>query len=103
SSRFGADNRFGNFYSIGASWVLSRENFLTDIDAIEQLALRASYGTTGNASIDNYDSQGLYTFTSNYIGTPASFPSRVPNPNLTWEVAKTYNLGVDLDLWNRVN
>lgn len=103
SSRFGSDNRYGNFYSVGASWVLSRENFLADIDAIDQLALRASYGTTGNASIANYDAQGLYSFTSNYIGTPASFPSRVPNPNLTWEVAKTYNLGVDVALFNRVN
>ncbi|CAN5335205.1 TonB-dependent receptor [soil metagenome] len=103
SSRFGADNRFGNFYSVGASWVLSRENFLADIDAIDQLALRASYGTTGNASISNYEAQGLYSFTSNYIGTPASFPSRVPNANLTWEVAKTYNLGLDVALWNKVN
>lgn len=103
SSRFGAENRFGNFYSVGASWILSRENFLADVDAIEQLALRASYGTTGNASIGNYEAQGLYSFTSNYIGSPASFPSRVPNDDLTWEVAKTYNIGVDLDLWNRIN
>lgn len=103
SSRFGADNRYGNFYSIGGSWILSREDFLADIEAIDQLALRASYGTTGNASISNYEAQGLYSFTSNYIGTPASFPSRVPNENLTWEVAKTYNLGVDLSLFNRVS
>lgn len=103
SSRFGANNPYGNFYSIGASWVLSREDFLADIEAIDQLALRASYGTTGNASISNYEAQGLYSFTSNYIGTPSSFPSRVPNVNLTWEVAKTYNLGVDVALFNRVN
>jgi len=103
SSRFGSDNRYGNFYSVGASWVLSREDFLADIDAIDQLALRASYGTTGNASIGNYEAQGLYSFTSNYIGTPSSFPSRVPNTDLTWEVAKTYNLGVDVALYNRVN
>lgn len=103
SSRFGAENRYGNFYSVGASWILSRENFLANVDAIEQLALRASYGTTGNASIGDYEAQGLYSFTSNYIGTPSSFPSRVPNPDLTWEVAKTYNVGVDLDLWNRIN
>lgn len=103
SSRFGADNRYGNFYSVGGSWVLSREDFLADVDAIDQLAIRASYGTTGNASISNYEAQGLYSFTSNYIGTPASFPSRVPNENLTWEVAKTYNLGVDVALWNRIS
>lgn len=102
SSRFGADNRWGNFYSLGGSWMLHNESFMDNVSAIEQLALRASYGTTGNAEIGNYEAQGLYSFTSNYIGTPASFPSRVPNPNLTWEVAHTINVGVDVDIMNRV-
>lgn len=103
SSRFGENNRWGNFYSIGASWIISNESFFEDVDVINQLALRASYGTTGNASIGNYDAAGLYSFTSNYIGVPASFPTRVPNPNLTWEVAETYNLGLDLDIVDRIN
>lgn len=102
SSRFGADNRWGNFYSLGGSWMLHNETFMEDLSAIEQLALRASYGTTGNAEIGDYEAIGLYEFTSNYVGIPASFPSRVSNPNLTWEVAHTINFGVDLDLMNRV-
>jgi len=102
SSRFGEDNRWGNFWSIGASWIVSNESFF-NVEAINQLAFRASYGTTGNAEIGNYEASGLYGFTSNYIGTPASFPSRVPNPNLTWEVAKTWNFGFDLDIMDRIN
>src|SRR5690606_15830530 len=102
SSRFGADNRWGAFYSLGGSWIISNESFF-NARAIDQLALRASYGTTGNANIGNYDASGLYSFTSNYIGVPASFPSRVPNPNLTWEVAHTINLGLDLDIMDRIN
>ena len=103
SSRFGSDNRYGNFYSVGASWSISNESFMESVDAISQLALRASYGTTGNASIENYEALGLYSYTSNYIGAPASFPTRVSNPNLTWETAKTVNVGLDAELAERVN
>ncbi len=103
SSRFGANNRWGNFYSVGASWNISNESFMDNLEAIDQLLLRASYGTTGNAAIGNYEASGLYAFTSNYNGVPALFPSRVSNPNLTWEVAKTFNVGLDVDIMNRIN
>ncbi|MEX0905724.1 MAG: TonB-dependent receptor [Balneolaceae bacterium] len=101
SSRFGANNRWGNFWSASGSWILSKEAFLSDVEFLDQLALRASYGTTGNAEISNYGAFGLYEFTRAYYGIPASWPSRTPNPDLTWEVAKTYNIGLDFDFLNR--
>lgn len=102
SSVFGADNRFGNFYSIGASWMLSSESFLTDVEAIDILKLRASYGTTGNAAIGNYQAQGIYSYTQSYDGRPGGVPDRLGAQHLTWEVARTTNLGIDIALWNRV-
>lgn len=103
SSRFGINNRWGNFWSVSGSWIISNESFMEDVDYLDQLALRGSYGTTGNASISNYGAYGLYSFTRNYFGIPASWPSRTPNPDLTWEVAKTVNVGLDVDFMDRVN
>ena len=103
SSRFGANNRWGNFWSLSGSWIISNEAFMQDVTFLDQLALRGSYGTTGNAEISNYGAFGLYEFTRSYFGVPASWPSRTPNPDLTWEVAKTINVGVDVDVMDRVN
>lgn len=103
SSRFGANNRWGNFWSLSGSWIISNESFMDDVEFLDQLALRGSYGTTGNAEISNYGSYGLYSFTRSYFGVPASWPSRTPNPDLTWEVAKTINVGVDVDIMDRIN
>ncbi|MTI87800.1 MAG: TonB-dependent receptor [Balneolaceae bacterium] len=103
SSRFGKDNQYGNFYSIGGSWILTNEDFMSDITPVTNLKLRASYGTTGNAAIGNYLSSGLYSYSVQYAGQPASQPSRIENPNLTWEIAKMANFGFDLSLYNRVD
>lgn len=103
SSRFGGNNRSGNFYSAGGSWILSNEDFMNDVSSITNLKLRASYGTTGNAQIGNYLKSGLYTFSVQYNGMPASSPERIENPDLTWEVAKTTNVGFDLSLYDRLD
>jgi len=103
SSRFGANNRWGNFWSVSGSWIISNETFMNNAHFLDQLALRASYGTTGNAEIGNYEAYGLYGLTTSYIGTPASFPQRIANPNLTWEVNKTVNVGLDIDILDRIN
>jgi TonB-linked SusC/RagA family outer membrane protein len=101
SSRFGANNRAANFYTMGASWMLSNEEFMADQDVFDQLKLRASYGVTGNAQIANYQTLGLYSFSTQYAGNSASFPSQLENPDLTWEKAKSINFGVDMGLWQR--
>ncbi|MBK7874103.1 MAG: TonB-dependent receptor [Saprospiraceae bacterium] len=95
SSRFGANNRYATFYSVGASWAISEESFLDNISLINNLRLRASYGTSGNAEIGNFPSQELYGFGNSYNDQPGSSPNQISNPDLTWEVSKNVNLGLD--------
>jgi TonB-linked SusC/RagA family outer membrane protein len=103
SSRFGVDNRYGDFYSVGGAWLLSNERFMEEASAVDLLKLRASYGTTGNAEIGSYLAQSLYSYSAQYDGLPGSLPARLANPNLTWEVARTFNVGADVGLFDRVS
>ncbi|SER98996.1 SusC/RagA family TonB-linked outer membrane protein [Pedobacter rhizosphaerae] len=105
SSRFGLNNSGGDFYQLGASWILSNEQFLKGIKPISFLKLRASYGTTGNAEIGDYPSLGLYAIdaSASYGGVPGARPSQKGNPDLTWEKQKTTNLGFDIGFWNRID
>lgn len=103
SSRFGANNRAANFYTLGASWILSNERFMESQRMFDNLKVRASYGLTGNAQIGDYQTLGLYSFSSQYAGNSGSFPAQLANDNLTWEKAETVNLGVDVGLFKRVS
>ncbi|MCZ4242594.1 SusC/RagA family TonB-linked outer membrane protein [Pedobacter punctiformis] len=105
SSRFGINKSGGDFYQMGASWILSNEQFLKSVKPISFLKLRASYGTTGNAEIGDYPSLGLYSIDtgSSYGGLPGASPSQRGNPNLTWEKQKTANIGLDIGFWNRID
>ncbi|KAA0988771.1 SusC/RagA family TonB-linked outer membrane protein [Dyadobacter aurulentus] len=98
SSRFGAHRRYGNFWSVGIAWHLHREGFFRDVPFINELKLRGSYGFTGNASIGNYDSQAVYEFgkSYNYLGNTGSAPVTPGNNNLTWELSKPLNFGLDM-------
>jgi len=104
SSRFGANNRWGTFYSIGGSWIASNENFLKGISWIDNLKIRSSYGTTGNANITNYLSLGTYGFSldNTYDGLSGARPSRLANDDLTWETAHSFNLGLELAVLKRI-
>jgi TonB-linked SusC/RagA family outer membrane protein len=104
SSRFGQKNKYGNFWSVGASWNVDKEKFMKDVDFISQLKLRASYGVNGNAGIGNYDWLPLYGYGANYNQQPGSSPSNVGDSSLTWELNKPQNFGIDIGvLKNRVN
>lgn len=100
SSRFGIDNRYGNFGSFGAGWNLAQESFLKNNKTIDLLKLRGSVGTSGNFNIPNYASLGLYALNASYHNQPASIPSQLPNPKLTWEKNFNYGIGVDFELFN---
>lgn len=93
SSRFGADVKYGQFWSTGVAWNISKEKFF-HVSAINSLKLRGSVGTAGNFNIPNYASYGLYTYTS-YNGQTASVPFQIANPNLTWEKNFNYDYGFD--------
>lgn len=103
SSRFGTNNKWGTFYSLGASWLLSEEAFFKNAPWLDALKLRASYGTTGNANIANYLSLGTFVFSSasGYNGNSGARPARIANPDLTWEIAQTTNIGLELAVMNR--
>ncbi len=101
SSRFGSNNRSATFYTLGSSWILSNESFMKDQSLLDLLKLRVSYGVTGNANIGNYQSLGLYSYSTQYAGNSGSIPSQIPNDDLTWEKVNTLNLGLDMDILKR--
>jgi len=104
SSKFGSANRFGNFYSASAGWLISGENFMNNTSkTISTLKLRASYGATGNDNFTNYSAVETFSLGANYNFQSGSSPSQYANPNLTWEKAFTGNIGVDLSLWKKLD
>ena len=105
SSRFSEENRFATFWSVAGRWNLSEESFIKDIDWINNLKLRASYGTTGNDRIFGAHYAGLdetfdlFELGSGFLGGTALTPSQIANPELKWEVTRELNLGVDFNLF----
>lgn len=96
SSRFGPDKRFGNFWSLGAAWVFSNEQFLRSLSWLNFGKLRASYGLTGNDQIGDYLYRTLYTPQTAYQNGAAVAPNRIDNPTLQWQT--TYKLEFGLEL-----
>lgn len=102
SSLFGENKKYANFYSIGAMWDIKREEWMQGASWLQDLRLKASYGTTGNSGIPynymSYATVGAYSAVYNGgtawgIATPA-------NPDLTWETVETLNIGVTARMWN---
>ncbi len=104
SSRFSPDSRWGNFYSAGVSWNLIKESIFKDSKWIDNLKLRASYGTVGNDGLDTYfEYQALYGLGFNNAAEPGVLATKLSNDSLTWEVNETKNIGVDFGLFkNRI-
>jgi len=98
SSRFGANTKWGNFPSVSAGWRINQESFF-DIEVVNDLKFRASWGITGNNSIPNYGSVPLLG-TANYGTSTGLAPSTSPNADLSWEETKTLDIGLDLALFN---
>ena len=102
SSRFGADNRYGNFPSIAGAWRISSEPFFSPA-FVSDLKLEAGYGISGsNANVGDYQAQGRigsgadYIFGGNFAAGSAI--TELPNTLLTWEESKELNFGVDVGL-----
>lgn len=103
SSRFGENNRYGTFWSVGGAWNIDQENFMKDVSFLSLLKLRASYGVNGNAGIDNYQWRPTFLFGTTYNGLPGSVLSNVGNLDLTWEQNKPLDIGIEVGiLKNRV-
>lgn len=101
SSRFGADNRYANFWAVGAMWKIKEESFMQDYDWLNELTLRTSIGTSGNADIGNYNSLALVG-TNQYAGQTGWGLSSAGNPALSWESQEKFTVGVSLGLLDRV-
>ena len=109
SENFPKEHRWGVFPGASIGWRLSEEPFIKDnYPWITNLKIRGSYGEQGNDQVDAFQYLSTYEYTTstsyralygskevNYI-----IPDGVPNPNITWEVARTWNLGLDGSLWN---
>lgn len=103
SSRFSSSSRWGVFWSAGASWRISNENFLKDVKWIDNLKLRASYGAVGNDGLSSwYCYQGLYATGYNDYGKAGVMISRLPNETLKWETNLQLNVGVDFAFFNKL-
>lgn len=105
SARFPPEKRWGFFSGISAGWRISEEKFFKNITAFDNLKLRGSFGELGNDNTGNFQFLPGYTYPSmSYIlgGNVLSrglVESGTPNPNITWEKSKTYDLGIDMSLW----
>lgn len=111
ASRFGQGHRWGVFPSFSAGWVISQESFMSDVNFIDQLKLRASYGELGNQDIRDPDNRQLYYNYISYVqtGNPYTFnnaavmgawQSSLGVNNLQWETAKMTDIGLDLTVLN---
>lgn len=105
SSRFGENNLWGYFPSASAGWIISEEDFLNDSDVLSFLKLRAAWGVTGNAELnDNYAEFGRFITNANYNDNNELVfgiaPDRLDNPDLQWEETTTYDIGLEFGLLN---
>lgn len=104
SSRFGENSKYGFFPSAGFSWLASNEDFMSDIDAIDLLRFRTSYGVTGNTEIGVFRSLATIGSGTSLIGSQrasTAYPTRLPNPDLEWEKTYQFNIGVETALFNQ--
>ncbi|MDD7076126.1 MAG: SusC/RagA family TonB-linked outer membrane protein [Prevotella sp.] len=103
SSRFHKDNRWGNFFSLGASWNAKKENFLKDVKWIDQSRLRVSYGEVGNdAGVSYYAYQALYYIDKNG-GNPALMKQSLAANEIKWETTQTFDIALEGRLFDRLN
>lgn len=104
SSRFNKDYRWGQFWSVGANWRISQENFMKGVDWVNNLALRASYGSQGNDNLDSYYAwQSFYDMTWPNANNSGAIISSLENTKISWEKNANFNIGFDAALFNRLN
>ena len=103
SSRFGANNKWGNFPAVSAGWNITEEDFMENIKFVNFLKLRVGYGVTGNSGFENNASRVTLGGGGKYLYPDGTYnetygPNRNPNPNLKWETKRETNIGLDYGL-----
>jgi hypothetical protein len=96
SSRFGKNNRVGYFPGVSLKWIASDEEFLQSVSWIDMLAVRPSWGVSGNTPNSSYLHYSKYsTYPYSYIDMPAVYPNGLQISNLRWEKTTQLNMGID--------
>lgn len=100
SSFFPDENEFGTFFAVSGRWNVSKEDFWGDERTVNNLALRASYGTVGNQELGiPFGQFNLFASGTGYNSTPAIVPSAIGNNKLKWEETTQANIGIDFGLF----
>lgn len=101
SSQFGANNRWGTFWSAGIGWNLHNEKFMKELDWFKQFKIRGSIGTTGSQSFASYQTIATYKYYTDvsYVGMLGAYVMRLANNDLKWQEKLDYNAGADARLW----
>jgi TonB-linked SusC/RagA family outer membrane protein len=97
-SGFGTNRKWGFFPSVALGWNISNESFLNDVQFLDQLKLRVSYGENGNQAVGPYETLARLSEFSYLDGSstaPGYIPSKLGNPDLGWETTKSFNIGLD--------
>ncbi|ULC60226.1 TonB-dependent receptor [Flaviramulus sp. BrNp1-15] len=110
STRFSEDTRWGDFFSVGGSWILSNESFLENSNTLNYLKLRGSYGELGNNRIrfagtttqDYFPYQSIFNLGWNNEGNTGILLAGVADPNISWEKTESLNVGMDFELFNGI-
>lgn len=104
SSKFAPGHRWGTFWSAGAKWDLKKENFLKDVEWLNDLSLSVNYGTTGNDSgTGSYGYFGSYGVGGLYNGESSLGIASMSNPDLTWEKTAKWNVGLNFSIFDRAH
>ncbi len=101
SSRLAPDTRWGNFWSVGASWRMDKEDFIKNIKSLSHLTLRASYGVNGTMPSSNYGWRALYNYTNNYMGSAGGSISTAGNEGVKWETNHTADIALEFGFFNQ--
>lgn len=98
SSRFHPDHRWGNFWSLGGAWILSRENFMAGTQEwLDNLKVKASIGSQGNDNIGNFQYTNTYTI-ENANGEVSTVFNSKGSENITWETNSNFNAGIEFSI-----
>ncbi len=104
SQKFPKDSRYGFFPGVSAGWRISEEPFMENVNFVNELKVRGSYGQIGNDAVGAYQYLQAFTFANNYPfgGRDAAGinPGVLPNPNITWETSEKVDIGLESTLWN---
>ena len=104
SSLFGADKRWGHFWSAGIGWNLHKEHFMENVTALNQLRFRASTGYSGSQNFNSYQAIATYKYyNESYDNIIGSYLLGLANPDLQWQKTQDNNIGVDITLWDALD